>query len=191
MAGMASDRSRETEVSRGTATESVAPASATEDDRPAERLDDVADRDELRRRYYGLLQELRVLLPGVQILVAFLLTAPFAARFEGLAAGERGLYGIALGSGVGAVVVFSAPIAMHRFGDRRSRSARLTWSIRMVRVGLVLLAVALLAASALIWAFVFDWVVSVVASAVLLVVVVAAWVSLPSGPGRDHHVFRG
>ncbi len=187
---MASDGSRETEVSRGTATESLAPASTADDDRPAERLDDVADRDELRRRYYGLLQELRVLLPGVQILVAFLLTTPFAARFENLGEAERVLYGIAYGSGVAAVVVFSAPIAMHRFGDRRSRSARLTWSIRMVRIGLVLLAVALLAASALIWSFVFDVVVAVVASAALLVVVLAAWVSLPSGPGRDHHVFR-
>ncbi len=54
------------------------------DDRPTGELDDEQDRDELRRRYYGLLQELRVLLPGVQILVAFLLTAPFASGFAQL-----------------------------------------------------------------------------------------------------------
>ena len=48
----------------------------------AAELDDDRDRDELRSRYGMLLQELRVLLPGVQLLVAFLLTAPFAQGFE-------------------------------------------------------------------------------------------------------------
>src|SRR3954452_24783565 len=91
------------------------------DDRSAAELDDEADREELRRRYYGLLQELRVLLPGVQILVAFLLTAPFAARFAELDQLEKGLYGVALAAGILAIIVFAAPIAMHRVGDRQSR----------------------------------------------------------------------
>ena len=40
------------------------------------------DRNERRARELGeLLQELRVMLPGVQVLVAFLLTVPFSARF--------------------------------------------------------------------------------------------------------------
>ena len=49
-----------------------------------ENLDDERDRAKLRDRYYGLLQELRVVLPSVQVLVAFLLTVPFGQRF-----GER------------------------------------------------------------------------------------------------------
>jgi hypothetical protein len=52
-----------------------------EHDVEPERLDSERNRGELRDRYYGLLQELRVVLPGVQVLVAFLLTAPFATRF--------------------------------------------------------------------------------------------------------------
>ena len=44
-------------------------------------LDDVRDREELRRRFDMLLQEVRVGLPGVQVLAAFLLTAPFSQRF--------------------------------------------------------------------------------------------------------------
>ena len=43
-----------------------------------------ADREELRTRYQMLLQELRVVLPGVQVLMAFLQTAPFAQRFGDL-----------------------------------------------------------------------------------------------------------
>ena len=50
-------------------------------DDDAERLDDVADREELRTRYYGLLQENRVLVPGVQVLVGFLIAVPFNGRF--------------------------------------------------------------------------------------------------------------
>jgi Family of unknown function (DUF6328) len=41
------------------------------------------NRNERRARELGeLLQELRVMLPGVQVLFAFLLTVPFSARFE-------------------------------------------------------------------------------------------------------------
>lgn len=63
---------------------------------PASRLDDEVDRDELRDRDYGLLQELRVVLPGVQVLVAFLLTMPFAQRFVRLDAFGKSMFGVAL-----------------------------------------------------------------------------------------------
>ncbi len=114
----------------------------TWDDRPPEELDDEADRPELRRRYYGLLQELRVLLPGVQVLVAFLLTAPFASGFDGLDALEKRAYCVALLSGMLAIVFFVAPTAFHRLGRRQSRAKRLVWSIRMMRAGLVFMALA-------------------------------------------------
>src|SRR3954471_12826223 len=102
-------------------------------ERSAGELDDERDRDELRNRYYGLLQELRVLLPGVQILVAFLLTVPFATGFDQLDETGRGLYGIALVSGMLAVVAFTTPTVMHRIGERSARSARLVRSIAITR----------------------------------------------------------
>jgi hypothetical protein len=154
------------------------------DDPPADLLDDQADRDELRHRYYGLLQELRVLLPGVQILVAFLLTAPFAARFTELDQIEKDLYGVALAAGILAIVAFAAPIAMHRVGARRSRVERLIWGIRMLRVGLGLMALSMTSATLVVAALVFGDTVAVVAGAVLVVAIVLTWVSLPSGAGR-------
>jgi hypothetical protein len=154
------------------------------DDRPADQLDDEADREELRHRYYGLLQELRVLLPGVQILVAFLLTAPFAARFAELDQLEKDLYGIALASGILAIVAYAAPIAMHRVGARRSRVERLVWGIRMLRVGLALMAISLISATLVIATLVFGGVAAVVACAALVVALLLAWVGLPSGAGR-------
>lgn len=40
-------------------------------------------KDEDRERYIELLGELRTVIPGVQVLFAFLLTAPFSSRFGG------------------------------------------------------------------------------------------------------------
>src|SRR3954463_11268900 len=102
------------------------------DDRPDEDtkyLDDVADRPELRDRYYGLLQELRVVLPGVQVLLAFLLTAPFAQRFKSLGATDRAVFGAALVCSMLSVISFVSPIAFHRFGPRTARALRLELSI--------------------------------------------------------------
>lgn len=151
----------------------------TWDDRPAEDLDDRDDRQELRRRYYGLLQELRVLLPGVQVLVAFLLTAPFAERFTELDQLETDVYAVALLSGIVAVVCFVAPTAFHRVGWRQSRSKRLQWSIRMLRVGLAFMAVALEAALFVVMGLLFDRTVAMVAVAAVGVVGALAWVVMP------------
>jgi hypothetical protein len=101
----------------------------TDGDIPTRMLDNRVDRAELRDRYYGLMQELRVLLPGAQVLVAFLLIAPFAERFGTLDTAGRVLYGISLVSGLLAVVAFVAPAAHHRIGSRHARSERLRLGI--------------------------------------------------------------
>ena len=52
--------------------------------RHVEQGPDDRDRDERKRdrQMIELLNELRIALPGVQILFAFLLTVPFSARFN-------------------------------------------------------------------------------------------------------------
>ena len=155
------------------------PDEDTWDDRPPEELDDQRDRQELRRRYYGLLQELRVLLPGVQVLVAFLLTAPFAQRFSELDSVETKVYAVALMSGVLAVVAFVAPTAFHRVGWRRSRSKRLQWSIRMLRVGLVFMALAFEAALFVVLGLLFSRTAALIGVGVIGVLGFVAWVVLP------------
>ncbi len=126
------------------------------DDEALANLDNELDRKELRKRYYGLMQELRVILPGVQVLVGFLLTVPFAPRFAELEPVENRLYGVALMSSMLSVVAFVTPTAFHRMGDRRARAERLTLAIRMSRLGLALLAVALTSSTYVVGAFVFS-----------------------------------
>jgi hypothetical protein len=144
-----------------------------------DELDDLADRDELRKRYEVLLQELRVSLPGVQVLSAFLLTAPFSQRFNELDEWGRRAYGVALISSMLSVICLVGPILLHRVGERRARADRLRWAIRLQVVGLAFLAVALVTAVWGVARFVFDtstawWLITPVFTLVLLV-----WVALP------------
>ena len=159
------------------------------DDRPASALDDVRDREELRQRHYGLLQELRVLLPGTQVLVAFLLTVPFNNRFGELDGLDQDLYGLALGTGALAIVALISPTAIHRLGHRRSRVARLVWSIRLARIGLILMAASLVTSLTLVSRFVFGSPAAIAVAGAGTAIILALWVVLPrlipDRPGPD------
>src|SRR2546423_9710865 len=111
-----------------------------------DELHDVEDRPELRNRYDLLLQEVQVSLPGVQILLAFLLTVPFSQRFGDLDRWGRGAFAVALCASMVSVVSLLTPTLLHRLGLRTARADRLRWSIRFEVTGLLSLAVALVAA---------------------------------------------
>jgi hypothetical protein len=158
-------------------------------DVPAEGLDesDDAQREELRQRYYGLLQELRVLLPGVQVFVAFLLTAPFAARFGELDDVERFAFGLALWSGLVAVISFVTPTVFHRVGGRTLRAQRLAWGIRTTRAGLAFLALSLLSASLVITRFVYDETIAWLFVGSIALAMTSAWVLIPLESSRRRY----
>lgn len=168
-----------------------AAADSAAKDRSASQLDDDRDREELRQRYYGLLQELRVLLPGVQVLVAFLLTAPFAQRFSDLDQLGRTVYGVSLVSGVLSVVAFVTPTAFHRFGGRTARSQRLVWAIRLTRVGIGLMAISLESALFVIFRLIFGLGAATAVTVGVGLAMVVAWAVLPlSVGGRHSHVIE-
>ena len=149
-------------------------------DQPAWMLDDDDDRDELRNRYYTLLQELRVFLPGVQVLAAFLLTVPFAQRFSGLDDTGEALFAVSLVSASVAVIAFLTPVVMHRFGHRTERAVRLEASIMATKVGFGVLLVALASSLAVVCRFLFDDVVAVALVAGTFGGGIAIWFVLPA-----------
>ena len=154
-------------------------------ERPARDLDDVADREELRRRYAMLLQELRVVLPGVQVLMAFLLTAPFAQRFSDLDDLGRNAYLLALTSAMGSTICLLSPTVFHRVADRTARRTRLIWSIRLAVIGIILLAVALTSALWCITRLVFGTTEANVIAGAAIAVFAIVWVALPVAVGRQ------
>jgi hypothetical protein len=148
-------------------------------ERPVRALDDEQDREELRDRYYGLMQELRVVLPGVQVLVAFLLTAPFAARFGQLDHTNKVLFGGALLFSEFSVIAFVTPTALHRFGPRTARSARLRVSIVMTRIGLVCLAIGMTLALLVVSRFLYATAIGALLVGTTFIAMIVLWVVFP------------
>lgn len=149
--------------------------------RPGSRHDEVpatgrvSDRD----RYRELLEELRTILPGVQVLFAFLLTAPFSRRFQDLDEFGRDLYGVALVGTALAMILFLAPASYHRVAPRRSRRDRLRTAIRLLVLGMFVLAASVLVAVFAVVRFIFGAGVGVAVAAGLGAVVLLLWYALP------------
>jgi branched-subunit amino acid transport protein AzlD len=117
----------------------VAPQDQTRSDEGAqERLD---------RELMELLNELRVTLPGVQVLFAFLLTVPFTQRFDQLSPNTVDVYFAAVVASALASILLIAPAAHHRI---RFRGGTRPEMIRVANVlalaGMISLSIALGAA---------------------------------------------
>lgn len=110
---------------------------------------------QLDRNWAELIQELRVIGTGVQILFAFLLTISFQARFAQANRFQRDLYlGTLLASGL-AAALFIAPVALHRFLFQfRVKDEIVALTNRLAIAGLAAVAVSMVGAVLL----VSDWV---------------------------------
>lgn len=131
------------------------------------------------RQWAELLQEMRVMQTGVQVLTGFLLTIPFQQRFGELSQTQRRLYIAAVGLAALSTLFLIAPVAMHRMlFRRRERDRLLMRGHHCVLAGLTLLATAVSAAMTLIVSVVFNrtagWVVGGV-SLLLFALVWGAW----------------
>jgi hypothetical protein len=97
----------------------------------------------LDRNWACLLQELRVVLTGVQLLTGFLLTLPFQQRFAALDERLHMLYLATVTCSIAATVLLTAPVALHRMVFRRHMLRQLVAaSHRFTLVGLLLLGAA-------------------------------------------------
>lgn len=144
-----------------------------------DRSDESAPADVHRIRYRELLEELRTILPGVQVLFAFLLTAPFSQRFNELDEFGRDLYGMALTGAALATVIFLAPASYHRVAPRRSRQRRLHSAIRLTVFGMFILGLSVLLAVVAVMRFVFGSGIAMIAASTLGFVLATLWYFLP------------
>jgi hypothetical protein len=141
---------------------------------------DETESERLDRNFADLLQELRVAQTGVQILFAFLLTLPFAARFATVDEFERVVYLVALLSATAAAALIIAPVAYHRMLFRRGRKPELVRSAhRMASGGLAFLVVAMVGAVMLVLDVVHGRVLAVTGSLVAGIWFTLLWAVLP------------
>jgi hypothetical protein len=111
----------------------------------AEEPDRTEEKQErLNRQMTELLNELRVAMPGVQVLFAFLLAVPFQQRFATVTAFQRDVYLITLLAAATATAFFIAPSAYHRIAFQQHEKERIIrMGTRQFVIGLVALAVAM------------------------------------------------
>ena len=134
----------------------------------------------LDRNWNSLLQELRVVQTGVQLLTGFLLTLPFQQRFDVLGEHMQMVYLATVGFSVGAVVLLVAPVAMHRLLFRRHRLQVLVSAAhRCALVGIVLLGLAMIGMTAIIFAAVSGRNVGFAAGACALALFTVFWLIVP------------
>lgn len=134
---------------------------------------------EARKRYRELLEELRTILPGVQVLFAFLLTAPFSPRFGDLDAFGRDLYGIALVGTAVAATIFLAPASYHRIAPRQARHGRLRTGIRLMVAGMLVLGGSIVVAIFTVMRFIFGPSPATIVAAALAGLTVVLWYVVP------------
>ncbi len=137
----------------------------------AERLD---------RNWASLLQELRVVQTGVQLLTGFLLTLPFQPRFDLLDDSMQVVYLATVSAAVLSTALLIAPVAMHRLLFRRHRIGELvTAAHRCAYAGLMFLGVAVTGMTVIVFEAVAGRGAALAAGGAALVLFAAFWLVLP------------
>jgi ABC-type maltose transport system permease subunit len=136
--------------------------------------------ERVNRELIELLNELRVALPGVQVLFAFLLAVPFTQRFQQVTDLQKDTFMVALLCTMAGSVFLIAPTAYHRIRFReRDKEALLRISNVFAIIGVVFLAVAMTAVVFLVTDLLFRDTVTIVVTTLTALLFASVWFLLP------------
>jgi O-antigen/teichoic acid export membrane protein len=156
---------------------------AVRDEQPYQRAD---------RNFVELLQELRVMQTGVQILFALLLTVAFTSTFANSDGFQRLVYVITLVCCAVATALFTAPVAVHRRLFQQGRKAEVVRTThRLLRTGMVVLLVAVVGALLLVVDHAVGRMAGVVVSSFMGAVFALLWFVLPEWSRGKREWSRG
>jgi O-antigen/teichoic acid export membrane protein len=143
-------------------------------------VSDESKEERLDRELIELLNELRVALPGVQMLFGFLLAVPFTQRFNTITETQRHAYYATFLSTAFASILFIAPTAYHRLRFRqRDKEQLIRTSSAMAIAGTTFLALALAGAVFVVTDLVFQATVTAIATATVAAALAWLWYGLP------------
>jgi hypothetical protein len=141
------------------------------DETEAERLD---------RNLQEFLGELRVALPGVQVLFAFLLVVPFNQRFVEITNFQKAVYFVTLLLTAAASACLIAPTAQHRLEFRRQHKEQIMMMAnRLAILGLGFLAVAMTGAILLITDLLYGSTTTIVVTVAVGLAFAVLWYAIP------------
>jgi hypothetical protein len=149
--------------------------------------DGESHKERVDRELIELLNELRVALPGVQFLFAFLLIVPFQQKVAQTTDFQRGVYFVALAAAALATALLIAPAAQHRILFRQhDKDMLLRRSNRSALAGLLALGVAICSALLLVVDILFSLTLAWVTAGALAVLLAWWWLAVPLWH-RAHH----
>ena len=132
------------------------------------------------RELIELLQELRIVIPGVQVLFAFLLTVPFSQGFTKLDSLQRGVFFATLLCTAAATALLIAPSSHHRLLFRQGvREQRVQMGNVLAILGLAFLVPAMVGVLFVITDLIFGMVTAIVVTALVALAFVLLWFVLP------------
>ncbi len=132
------------------------------------------------RELIELLQELRIVIPGVQVLFAFLLTVPFSQGFTKLDSLQQGVFFATLLCTAAATALLIAPSSHHRLLFRQGvREQRVQVGNILAILGLVFLVPAMVGVLFVITDLIFGMVAAIVTTALVALGFVLLWFVLP------------
>ena len=138
------------------------------------------DSERIDRNLGELLGELRVALPGVQVLFAFLLVVPFNQRFATVSSFDKNVYFVTLLCTTAASLFLIAPSVHHRISFRLQDKEHIVLvANRLSIVGLTFLALAMVGVVLLITSVIFGTATTVIVSAGTAVAFALLWYAIP------------
>jgi hypothetical protein len=136
--------------------------------------------ERINRELIELLNELRVALPGVQVLFAFLLAVPFSQRFDKVTDLQKDTFMVALLCTMAGSVFLIAPTAYHRIRFRdRDKEALLRVSNVFAILGVAFLAIAMTAVVFMVTDMLFQDTVTIFVTALTALLFAVVWFLLP------------
>ena len=159
-------------------TTTEARSTAADDDAPPDRNE--TEKERLDRNLIELVGELRVALPGVQVLFAFLLTVPFQQGFRRVTSFDETVYLITLLSTAVATALLLAPSALHRIQFRQDDKEHIVHiANRYAIAGFAALMVSITGAVLLVTHFLYDDTTTYIATGAVAALLAFCWYVMP------------
>jgi hypothetical protein len=153
---------------------------ADQQDRHPETGREETEDERVDRNLQEMLGELRVALPGVQVLFAFLLVVPFNQRFADVTQFQKTVFFATLLCTAASSVCLIAPTAHHRLEFRRQHKHQIVETgNRIVVLGLFLLAIAMTGAVLLVTDFLYASSTTTIVAAATGVAFLLVWYAIP------------
>jgi len=147
---------------------------------PEHNRDAETPKERVDRELTELLGELRIALPGVQMLFAFLLTVPFHETFAQLSNLQRGVFFLTFAATTIAAIFLMAPSSNHRIGFRAHDKENLLFRANgYAIVGIAFLAIAICGVVFFISGMLLGESWAPVASIATLSLIIATWYAIP------------